>query len=153
MSGFYKNSLIGATVFVLLIALGGLYNFLASEKRSVVRQLTIGEAVLEVEIVDTPNKRTRGLSGRASLPEDKGMLFLFGEPGNYGFWMRGMRFSLDIIWIKGDRIVGIEKDITHIPPDLSYPLYYPPEAIDKVLEINAGFADKIGIAIGDRISF
>jgi uncharacterized membrane protein (UPF0127 family) len=54
---------------------------------------------LSVEVADTPAERGRGLSGREMLPENSGMLFVFDTPGRYGFWMYGMKFPLDIIWI------------------------------------------------------
>jgi uncharacterized membrane protein (UPF0127 family) len=68
---------------------------------------------LSVEVADTPAERGRGLSGREMLPENSGMLFVFDTPGRYGFWMYGMKFPLDIIWIDERlRVVYFVENVT-----------------------------------------
>ena len=79
-----KKVLIGLTLFVLLMVLGGLYHFLATEKEAnrlgtATRKLEIGSSIFEVEIADDSVEQSRGLSGRSSLPENQGMLFVFSE--------------------------------------------------------------------------
>jgi len=70
--------------------------------------------VIEAELARTPEERARGLSGRESLAGDAGMLFVFQAEGQHAFWMRGMRFSLDFIWISSARRVV---DMTeNVPP-------------------------------------
>ena len=54
--------------------------------------VTVGNAVFEVEIADTPQLRTKGLSGRDTLPDMSGMLFVFESGRTSNFWMKGMRF-------------------------------------------------------------
>jgi len=62
--------------------------------------------------------------------------------------MPDMHFSLDIVWIRGDDVVGISENVP--PAGFGEPeIYYPPEEIDKVLEINAGSAKKFALKIGD----
>jgi uncharacterized protein len=106
----------------------------------------------EVEIADTIPTRARGLSYRESLPEDAGMLFIFSSSSKYGFWMKDMKFPIDIIWLKGDTVVGIAKNAQPEPEKTVYGLtkHFPPEEIDRVLEINAGLSDKYGIVPGDK---
>jgi len=150
-----KKVLIGLTLFVLLMVLGGLYHFLATEKEAnrlgtATRKLEIGSSIFEVEIADDSVEQSRGLSGRSSLPENQGMLFVFSDQAIRSFWMRGMNFPLDIIWISGDEIIGFSENL---PPanSIDYPLFSPPAPVDKVLEINAGLVKKFGIKIGDGI--
>ncbi len=106
-----------------------------SPRRAAVK---IGDREFAAEVADTPARRAKGLSGRASLPENEGMLFVFEEPGNHGFWMKDMKFAIDIIWIKGDKIVGLTENAEPEPQKsvLGLTVYYPPEPVDKVLEIN-----------------
>ena len=73
------------------------------------------------------------------------MLFVFDKPDTYGFWMKDMRFPIDIIWISGDKVIYV---LSEVHPD-SYPnLFKPPIPVDKVLEINAGLSRKLGITEG-----
>lgn len=143
-----KKILTGIGLFIVILVLGIVYGFLEQQKSAAsIPVVQIGNAVFEVEIAETPAKQAIGLSGQPGLPENKGMLFSFRNAGSYGFWMKGMRFPLDILWIAGNKVVGIEKNI---PAD-SAASYYPPEPVDKVLEINAGLADKLGIKTGDSV--
>ena len=147
MTKFIKNFGIGLALFLTFLVLGGLYNFLDKEQQPILKETRLGGQLFSIEIADTPAKRIRGLSGRSSLPQNRGMLFIFEIPGQYGFWMKGMFIPIDIIWIRGNRIIGLEKNI--LPS--SNLNYYPSEPADKVLEINAGLSDKLGLKAGDEI--
>ena len=63
--------------------------------------IIIGEKDILVEVADTVAKRTKGLSGKETLPENEGLFFIFKEIGKHPFWMKDMRFPVDIIWIMG----------------------------------------------------
>lgn len=105
-----------------------------------------------VEIVDEPAEQAQGLSGRSRLPAGQGMLFIFPEPGLYGFWMKDMNFPLDFVWISGDRVAGVTEDVP--PCQLSIincQLFYPPERVDVVLEVNAGEVERSGIKAGAAV--
>ena len=106
---------------------------------------------INLEITQSQNDKIRGLSNRKDLSQDSGMLFQYSDYQIRGFWMKDMLFPIDIIWIKNDVIVGIEKEI---PPatDDNLKTYYPPLPINTVLEVNAGFSDKNNIKIGDSIN-
>lgn len=114
----------------------------------------INNTKVSVEIADTASKRKQGLGGRQSLASDSGMLFVFEKPDVYKFWMKGLAFPLDLIWIKDSKIVDIIKNATPPTPgqkDETLPLYAPSQPIDKVLEVNGGFVDTYGIQVGDII--
>jgi len=106
---------------------------------------------IEVLVASTSEARSQGLSNRVSLSEDTGMLFIFPEPGHYGFWMKDMHFDLDMIWIDAaKKVVGVAKGTAAA----SYPyVFMPPRDIQYVLEVNAGYADIMGIATGTALSF
>jgi len=107
----------------------------------------VGGRVFSVEIADTPELRRLGLGERDSLPEDHAMLFLFDTTGKYGFWMRGMRFPIDIAWIRDGRIVHIER---HVSANFGESMY-PDTPVTMVLETNAGALD--GADIGSAVTF
>src|SRR3989344_6034737 len=107
-------------------------------------QLTIGGTTINIELADTADERKRGLSGRQSLAADTGLLFVYDKPGLYAYWMKGVNFPLDFIWIKNGRVVDLLKNIPVAEPntsDESLPRYLPNQEIDTVLETNAGFID------------
>ncbi len=118
--------------------------------------------LLRVKIADSPETQEKGLSGIKSLPKKEGMLFVFDSPDRYSFWMKGMNFSLDFIWISGNEIVEITKNVKpedyqpilgSIDQGKPPKMLVPGEKIDKVLEVNAGVADKFNIKAGDIIEF
>jgi uncharacterized membrane protein (UPF0127 family) len=142
-----RKILLATSLFIILIIIGIFYNFLFQKEN--LNKIQVGNAVFEIEIADTSLKQSRGLSGRENLEENKGMLFVFDKPEIRGFWMKGMKFPLDILWICGEKVIGF---VENAPPAISEdaPVYYPPKAVDKVLEINAGLVEKIGIRLEDK---
>ena len=105
---------------------------------------------IDIEIADNAYEREKGLMYRHSLPDNAGMLFIFERSGPLSFWMRNTYISLDIIFADEKRqIVTIQKNTK----PLSY-AQIPSERNSKyVVEVNAGFCDKYGIAVGDYIAF
>lgn len=105
----------------------------------------------EIEMSDTALKRTKGFSGRKTLGENNGMLFVFEQSGKYSFWMAGMNFPLDIIWLSGDKIVDISENVPQ-PKGVGLPAIVSPSAkINRVLELSGGAAEKFKIKIGDEM--
>ncbi len=89
---------------------------------------------------------------RPGLAADKGMLFILPEEGIYSFWMKNMHFPLDIIWIgKDKKVADITANVPLCKQDCES--YVPGGNIKYVAEVNAGFADRNRIKIGDRVSF
>lgn len=117
--------------------------------------IQVGENELRVEVVETPSARARGLSYRDEIGSD-GMLFLFPDQEIRRFWMRGMRFSIDIVWIAQNQVVGVTENVPPPRPgtaDEALPLYTSPEPVDWVLELPAGEAAAYGIDAGENVSF
>ena len=107
----------------------------------------IGSETYSLEIAHTPEARARGLGGRDGLCSECGMLFLFERTEPQGFWMKGMRFPLDIVWLQDDLIVHVERNIS---PE-SQAVFRPETPANRVLEFNAGAMD--GVNVGDRAVF
>jgi uncharacterized protein len=110
-----------------------------------------GEVIrVSVEVADTAQKRSFGLMYRRDLPELHGMLFLFPDEEPVSFWMKNTPLPLDIIFINAGRaIVGIAQNTT---PFSEKPLPSGSPA-QFVLEVNGGFCQRHGVAVGDRVEF
>lgn len=113
----------------------------------------INNVKIPVEVVRTQAEVEKGLSGRASLDAESGMLFVFAKPDYYRFWMPDMNFPIDIIWIKDDRIVEISPNVSNKFDPKNPKFYTPPQPADRVLEVNAGFAKNKNIKVNDVVIF
>lgn len=112
--------------------------------------ITINNHSWTAETVATPDEQELGLSNRESLPADHGMYFVFDNTAERTFWMKNMKFPLDIIWIKDDEVAGV--DYGAMPEgEMPTSFYYSKGAINRVLEINKGEAMKYNIKKGDKI--
>lgn len=107
-----------------------------------------GNIIVEVDIAASDPTRERGLSGRESLGEDEGVLFLFAIPAQYTFWMKDMRFPIDALWIKDGAIVDISIDVQPPQPGQEIPVFFPAVPAEAVLEVPAGFARRHGLKLG-----
>ena len=112
--------------------------------------ITIKGQRVALEIVDTPQAMSRGLGGRDALPWGRGMLFIYEQPGFPLFWMRGMRFDIDIVWLRDGRIIDISHRVVHVPGE-NGPSVQPSELCDSVLEVPAGYASANGWRIGTPV--
>lgn len=147
-------------IFVLLLGLlifGGF--FILQDRSSLTSDdfvqtlpaIKIRGASIEVELAKTPEEQAQGLSGKTSLPENQGMLFLYDKPGLYSFWMKDMNFPIDIIWVDENyRIADITKNLS---PDTFPQSFQPSKPAQYVLEVNTGFADRNNIRVGDTVDF
>jgi len=105
---------------------------------------------VELEIARTPAEQRRGLGYRDALPWHRGMLFVYERPDFYAFWMKGMRFDIDIVWMREGRIVDIAHRVPH-DPESNGPTVRPGELADRVLEVPAGYALAHGWQPGDPV--
>ena len=118
--------------------------------------ITVGQATFFAEVADNDEDRRQGLSGRASMPENRAMWFIYDYEHVPTFWMNDMLFPLDIVWVNASfSVVDISANAPAPAPgtppsDLA--LYSPRAPAQYVLEINAGMAGKFGIDIGSKVS-
>ncbi len=113
----------------------------------------VRNASFNSDIADNFWKRAKGLIGSKFLKDNEGMLFVFFRPGRKVFWMKGMKFAIDIIWIKKGVIIGMEKNAL---PETGTPIfkskkYVSPPGTDMALEIAAGASEKFSLKIGDAV--
>lgn len=111
-----------------------------------------GETVA-AEVAESEKQRMQGLMYRDGINEDQGMLFIFEEEGYHSFWMKNMKFAIDILWLdRQKRIVHTEKEV---PPCKKEPCpsYSPALPAMYVLELKAGSVDKRKLKLYDRLEF
>lgn len=103
-----------------------------------------------VAVADTPRVQARGLMFRDGLSPVDGLLFVFDRADRHAFWMRHVRFTIDILWIDRGRVVSIA---AAVPPCAAppCPTYAPETPARLVLEVAAGFVAAHGIAVGRRV--
>jgi uncharacterized membrane protein (UPF0127 family) len=114
------------------------------------RPIVLDGQTIYVSIADTESKRELGLGGREGLAINEGMLFIFPSEGTYPFWMKDMRFAIDILWIANDdTIIYIQGDV--VPA--TYPQTFAPrEGLARyVLELPAGYAIEHNVKVGDKV--
>ena len=114
-----------------------------------VETICFKEKCFQAEVVSNGQARQRGLMGRESLDQEKGMLFVFDKEDKYSFWMKDTKIPLDLIWMdKNYNIVDIQtlSQCTNDP----CPTFAPTANAQFVLEINSGISAKFGIEIGDK---
>ena len=100
----------------------------------------------------TPEEQSTGLAIKETMKENEGMLFVFDTPKKYSFWMKDMKFPIDIIWADPTgKIVHIEKNLQPCIFLLPCASYSPNIDSLYVLEVVSNFTSKYNIKIGDQI--
>ena len=113
----------------------------------------VREACVHVELARTLEELQRGLQGKEGLAENEGMLFIFDSDDFQRFWMKDMKFSIDMIWLDNQKHI-----VTMAPSRLACvqepcTIYSPSEKARYVLEVPAGFALKHQLKQGDVFEF
>ncbi len=140
---------------MLALATGNIPNtFFKGPAGNQVTEAVVGGNKLKIEVADTKEKRAKGLGGKQSLASDSGMLFIFEKDDRYAFWMKGVSFAIDFIWINDMQVVDFIKSAQ--PPkqglkDEELPLYMPNQPIDSVLEVPSGYIDSHSVKVGDEV--
>jgi uncharacterized membrane protein (UPF0127 family) len=136
-----KIFIIGIICFIAAISI------IAVKKEN---QVCFNEKCFTVELADNPEKRAEGLMFRKSLALDSGMLFIFENEGNYFFWMKNTIIPLDIIWLNKDKEVVYMVDSAQPCVTADCPSLQTTKLALYVLELNAGTAARINLALGDK---
>jgi uncharacterized membrane protein (UPF0127 family) len=104
------------------------------------------------EVAQTPEAWARGLMGRASLPEDGGMVFLFDGQTRAAFWMKDTSIPLSILFWQGDgRIIDI-LDMSPCRAD-PCPVYRASAPYVGAIEMNRGEFERLGVEVGDTLEY
>lgn len=151
--------IIGLVILLLVIVVASKYSTTYFTDRALpfpfsrAATATVNNQTFKLYLATSDKDRMTGLSERTSMPQDYGMLFEFEKPDYYSFWMKNMKFPIDIIFLKDNKIVTIYPNLQ--PPTASseetLPILKPEEPANKVLEINAGLSQKYNLKKGDSI--
>ncbi|MDB4984778.1 MAG: response regulator MprA [Patescibacteria group bacterium] len=161
--GIKKAFLAGILVVCILVASYAVFhktNKSTNEYLPIDESLSTPGGTIHVRVADTDAERELGLSYFKKLPTDQGMLFVFDKPGIYPFWMKGMKFPLDMVWLKKApdstfapghfyEVVSITRNAT--PGSYPEGTFQSDAPADAVLEINANTAYRFGLVAGERI--
>jgi len=136
---------------VVLAILGILANYIFNETVSIhgnyIKRVYVRDILVKAEAVKSEEKIERGLAGRKGLAAGRGMLFEMLEDDVQHFWMKGMFFPIDIIWIEDGRVTGCEKNIQPDDPRI----FASPSYAGYVLEVPEGFCDRYGVKVNDEV--
>lgn len=106
-----------------------------------------------LEIARTPEQQALGLMNRDrdTLPDNQGMVFPFNTPRPAQFWMKNVRFSLDMLFVRRGKVQAIE---ANVPPCIIEPcaVYGPNVPVDGVIELVGGQAEALNIQPGDTVT-
>jgi len=155
--------IIGVIIFIVLVGLltqkvqNGEFTLPINKSAEVLpkSEVKVNGITIPVEVAKTDVQRRKGLSNRDGLPEGEGMFFEFAQKDiKPPFWMKDMKFAIDILWIDDNEIVQIDKNVQ--PPEAETAndeliFYVPNQPIDYVLEVTAGFTEEHNIEVGNTV--
>ncbi|MGC4033545.1 MAG: DUF192 domain-containing protein [Tepidisphaeraceae bacterium] len=109
--------------------------------------LTLAGKSFTVQVADDDKEREIGLMYTRSMPEDRGMIFVFPVERPLSFWMRNTPIDLDIIYAdRTGKVVAVKTmhayDESGVPSE---------EPASIAIELNAGVAAKLKIVAGQKI--
>ncbi|MGC2307523.1 MAG: DUF192 domain-containing protein [Nitrososphaeraceae archaeon] len=117
-------------------------------------KITINNVILQADVALSSEEQTKGLSIKDSLNSNEGMIFPYESPRTLSFWMKDMKFPIDILWLDADKkVVHIEESLQPCSPLLPCPSYTPDVQAQYVLETVAGFSSANGITTGTPVEF
>ena len=159
---FWENWRVVSSLLVLAVLLGGMLVVHDYQNNSKIisscgfrddKTVGVGSQKIAVEVAKTAAAQQKGLGGRACIGQNEGMLFAFNQPGQYQFWMKDMKFPIDMIWISSShKAVVVEEDVkpSTYPDRFVNPVNHPAQ---YVLELQAHASTRLGINPGTPIKF
>ncbi len=144
-----RRGIIGFIILVFVFGMGFLVfrprQKMSPEPQKIQPRVGVGDKTIDLEIANTPEARVQGLSGRESL-YGKAILFVFDKPDSHCFWMKDMKFALDMVWIRDNGVV------VTIAPEVSpstFPQKFcPSEPVKYALEFESGTMKAANISPG-----
>lgn len=127
----------------------------ASDEGPQPARVTINGQVWYVELALTAEQQQKGLSGRWTMPQEHGMLFIKPRPAIQEFWMIDCHFPIDVAFADDQgRIVSIHtmRPQPGVSPD-DLKRYSSLKPARFALEVHGGQFARRGIKVGDRMEF
>ncbi|MDE1798119.1 MAG: DUF192 domain-containing protein [Candidatus Micrarchaeota archaeon] len=144
---------VAVSVAIVLISYVLVMGWLAAQPATVGLSLGPANYSLRAEVASTEPARERGLMGRAQLPENAGMLFVFNQTAPQTFWMAGTLLPLEILFINDTGAVVDIQEMAPCPSSnwSSCPRYVSAAPVRYALEVNSGFASRHGLQVGQLV--
>ncbi len=142
--------LIVALILLAVVRGGDFASFLPFKSKA---SAEINGKKINLTLAKSEKEKVKGLSGAKNLSENQGMLFIFDKKDKYGFWMKGVNFALDIIYISDGTVIYIVENAPPVKNSQNLIIYKPDEPVNYVLELNGGSAKKLNIKKGGKIIF
>lgn len=117
-------------------------------------KVRVDQSQVTAKVAADQASQAKGLMGAPALPETQGMLFVYQQRVVPSFWMKGVTFPIDIVWVTNDTVTEVTPNV---PPaaagtaDEALPHYSPSGPVTRVLEVTAGWAAKHSIQPGDPV--
>lgn len=109
--------------------------------------IQLGTKTYQCEVAADDATRQLGLMHRKSMPDDHGMIFVFGYEQVLYFWMKNTLIPLDIVYLNRDgKVVAVRQ----MQP-LDESTVGSNEPAQYAIELNAGQGEKSGVKEGDII--
>ena len=147
----YTGGLAVVGLFLFSLHMFGFAELQAGTAGRELVSVKIADTLYRCEAVRTPAAQKRGLSGRATFAPYDCMLFFMDTSAKHGFWMKDMRFPIDIIWIQDREIVDISARLPVPEPGKTLETYIPRKPANIVMEVPAGFAQENGLHWGQEL--
>ena len=137
---------------ILIIIIAALIIFAIKSEFNKKTNVLINNIYFNGEIAKTDAQKATGLAKYNKIDDNFTMVFPFILPDYYTFWMKDMKFPIDIIYVRKNKIVDIFQSV-QAPKnaDAALPIIRPSEKSDTVLEINAGLSNKYKFKKGDTV--
>jgi hypothetical protein len=115
-------------------------------------KVTVKGFELNADVPVTNELMAKGLAVKNQLKENEAMLFVIEDPAKNSFWMKDMKFPIDIIWLDGNgKAVHIEHNLQPCVSTFICPIYTPNIDSQYVLETVTGFTQRHNISVGNNI--
>lgn len=137
----------GILLFLLSLSLGGRICCAGIAQSSGIFPLRLGNEVLRVEVAFTEAEHRQGLMHRITLPEDRGMLFVFEFPQALQFWMKDTPLPLDVGFFTAD---GVLREYYAMRPYDRTSVRSLRDDLSFALEVNQGWFAAHGVQVGQR---
>lgn len=114
----------------------------------------VDRSTVTVPVAASLASQAKGLSGTPSITDEQGLLFVFERSELQEFWMKGLTYPIDIIWIDQETVSEVTPNVQPAEPntaDEALPRYRPQFPVNRVLEVPAGWAARHNIQPGDPV--
>ena len=110
-------------------------------------RLTAGSGNLEVEVASNKGQRSLGLMNRISMPESRGMLFVYPAPAYFCMWMKNTKIPLSVAFIDAQgQVINIEDMAPQTETN-----HCTARNATYALEANRGWFAKHGVSAGSQV--